>query len=161
LRPSKSHACEDTAARPSAPTRRCVLAADLGEHEGYEACSPQTSGNTKAILTLNDFDEGRGGGDRLGVRRSVPKKVGARRGAVYRLRGGTTRASVAARTYGSTPTAGPCSCSPRPVVDECDREHAFQPPQHRRRPPGRVGQVGDHRGRRRRVHLVGCMSMPS
>jgi hypothetical protein len=35
LRPSKSHSCEDTAARPSAPTRRCVLSADLGEHEGY------------------------------------------------------------------------------------------------------------------------------
>lgn len=49
LRPSRSHSCQD-----------CCKA---GRSYPTYACSPATTGSTKAVMTLNDFEAGGDGGD--------------------------------------------------------------------------------------------------
>ena len=69
-------------------------------------CSPPVTKNTRAVMTLNNFEEGGDGGDPSecdGKYHYNTERV------VALSTGGTTTAGVAARTYGSAPRAGPCS----------------------------------------------------
>lgn len=144
LRPSKSHSCED-----------CCKA---GRSYPTYACSPPTSGSTKAIMTLNDFDEGGDGGDPSECDGQFHKNSER---VVALSTGWYNGEAVAARTYGSAPTAGPCSprswtSATRSTGVTASTRSSRRADQRRRRVAGRVGQAGDHRGRRRRVrhHLV-------
>ncbi|XP_047052570.1 putative ripening-related protein 2 [Lolium rigidum] len=114
LRPSQSHSCEDCCKAGQAyPTYRC---------------SPPVTSSTRAVMTLNDFDEGGDGGDPSecdGVFHKNTERVVALSTGWY---SGNSRCgrNIRIRANGGSVLAK--------VVDECDsmngcdREHAFQPP---------------------------------
>ncbi|GJN41468.1 hypothetical protein PR202_gn00848 [Eleusine coracana subsp. coracana] len=114
LRPSKSHSCED-----------CCKA---GRSYPTYACSPPTSGSTKAIMTLNDFDAGGDGGDPSECdgqfHRNTERVVALSTG--WYNKGSRCGKNIRIRANGKSVLAK--------VVDECDSlhgcdsEHAFQPP---------------------------------
>jgi hypothetical protein len=114
LRPSESHTCED-----------CC---EAGSSYPTYTCSPPTSANTKATMTLNDFDEGGDGGDPSecdGQFHPNTERVVALSTGWYD-NGRRCGKNIRIHANGRSVLAK--------VVDECDslhgcdREHAFQPP---------------------------------
>uniref|UniRef100_A0A0E0K2T2 Ripening-related protein n=1 Tax=Oryza punctata TaxID=4537 RepID=A0A0E0K2T2_ORYPU len=114
LRPSRSHSCED-----------CCKA---GRSYPTYACSPATTGSTKAVMTLNDFDAGGDGGDPSecdGKFHKNTERVVALSTGWY-ANGRRCNKNIRINANGRSVLAK--------VVDECDslhgcdREHAYQPP---------------------------------
>uniref|UniRef100_A0A453Q759 Uncharacterized protein n=1 Tax=Aegilops tauschii subsp. strangulata TaxID=200361 RepID=A0A453Q759_AEGTS len=109
LRPGKGHSCEDCCEAGKAyPTYRCS--------------PPVVAGATRAIMTLNDFDEGGDGGDPSACdavfHRNSERVVALSTG--WYAGGSRCGDRIRIRANGRSVLAK--------VVDECDREHAFQPP---------------------------------
>jgi hypothetical protein len=110
-RASKSHTCED-----------CC---EAGSSYPTYACSPPTSANTKAIMTLNDFDDGGDPSECDGQFHRNTERVVALPTGWYD-KGRRCDKNIRIRANGRSVLAK--------VVDECDslhgcdREHAFQPP---------------------------------
>ncbi|XP_037445368.1 putative ripening-related protein 1 [Triticum dicoccoides] len=115
LRPSEGHSCEDCCEAGKAyPTYRCS--------------PPVVAGATRAIMTLNDFDEGGDGGDPSACdevfHRNSERVVALSTG--WYAGGSRCGDRIWIRANGRSVLAK--------VVDECDSlngcddEHAFQPP---------------------------------
>ncbi|CAL4886521.1 unnamed protein product [Urochloa decumbens] len=114
LRPTKSHSCDE-----------CCKA---GQAYPTYQCSPPVTGSTRAIMTLNDFEEGGDGGDPSecdGKFHKNSERVVALSTGWY-AKGKRCGKNIRINANGKSVVAK--------VVDECDslhgcdKPHAYQPP---------------------------------